>query len=64
MERVKAEYFNAIDKATGEVKEVQFIPPAPSCGNGGIITIPRFAGDWGIYRIVFFDKGLSVNVVA
>lgn len=33
-------------------------------GNEGIITIPRFAGDWGIYRIVFFDKGLSVNVVA
>ena len=158
----KAEYFNAKDKATGEVKEVQFIPPAPSdgdlggiskedseqitknkkdivelnsnkaleinsvyisqlnverklqfsgtaarartvvalllicsqseaaqpiCiafsnadvskskvlissnavgvtgGNGGVITIPRFADDWGIYRIVFFDKGLSVNVV-
>lgn len=162
MERVKAEYFNAKDKATGEVKEVQFIPPAPSDGdlggiskedseqitknkkdivelnsnkaleinsvyisqlnverklqfsgtaarartvvalllicsqseaaqpiciafsnadvskskvlissnavgvtgsNGGVITIPRFADDWGIYRIVFFDKGLSVNVV-
>ena len=37
MTRVKAEYFNAIDKATGEVKEVQFIPPAPSDGDlGGI----------------------------
>lgn len=37
MARVKAEYFNAIDKATGEVKEVQFIPPAPSGGDlGGI----------------------------
>ena len=36
-ERVKAEYLNAIDKATGEVKEVQFIPPAPSGGDlGGI----------------------------
>ena len=32
-------------------------------GNGGIITIPRFAGDWGVYRIVFFDKGLSVNAI-
>ena len=37
MARVKAEYFNAKDKATGEVKEVQFIPPAPSDGDlGGI----------------------------
>lgn len=36
-ERVKAEYFSAKDKATGEVKEVQFIPPAPSDGDlGGI----------------------------
>ena len=32
-------------------------------GNEGIITIPRFAGDWGVYRIVFFDKGLSVNAI-
>lgn len=32
-------------------------------GNGGIITIPRFAGDWGVYRIVSFDKGLSVNAI-
>ena len=29
MARVKAEYFNAKDKATGEVKEIQFIPPTP-----------------------------------
>lgn len=37
MARVKAEYFNAKDKATGEVKEIQFIPPAPSGGDlGGI----------------------------
>lgn len=36
-ERVKAEYLNAIDKATGETKEIQFIPPAPSGGDlGGI----------------------------
>lgn len=36
-ERVKAEYLNAIDKATGEAKEIQFIPPAPSGGDlGGI----------------------------
>lgn len=36
-DRVKAEYFNAKDKATGEIKEVQFIPPAPSDGDlGGI----------------------------
>lgn len=37
MARVKAEYFNAKDKATGEIKEVQFIPPEPSGGDlGGI----------------------------
>lgn len=37
MARVKAEYFNAKDKATGEIKEIQFIPPAPSDGDlGGI----------------------------
>ena len=37
MARVKAEYFNAKDKATGEIKEIQFIPPAPSNGDlGGI----------------------------
>lgn len=36
-DRVKAEYFNAKDKATGETKEIQFIPPAPSDGDlGGI----------------------------
>ena len=36
-DRVKAEYFNAKDKATGEIKEIQFIPPAPSDGDlGGI----------------------------
>ena len=37
MARVKAEFFETKDKATGEVKEVQFIPPAPSGGDlGGI----------------------------
>ena len=37
MARVKAEYLNAKDKETGEVKEIQFIPPAPSDGDlGGI----------------------------
>ena len=36
-DRVKAEYFNAKDKATGDIKEIQFIPPAPSDGDlGGI----------------------------
>lgn len=30
MARVKAEFFEAKDKETGETKEVQFIPPAPS----------------------------------
>ena len=36
-DRVKAEYFNAKDKATGEMKKIQFIPPAPSGGDlGGI----------------------------
>ena len=30
MARVKAEFFETKDKATGEIKEVQFIPPAPS----------------------------------
>ena len=36
-DRVKAEYFSAKDKATGEIKEIQFIPPAPSGGDlGGI----------------------------
>lgn len=32
-------------------------------GKNGTITIPRFAGDWGIYRIVFLDKGLSVKAI-
>lgn len=37
MARVKAEFFETKDKATGEIKEVQFIPPAPSDGDlGGI----------------------------
>lgn len=37
MARVKAEYFSARDKDTGEVKEIQFIPPAPSDNDlGGI----------------------------
>lgn len=37
MARVKAEYLNAKDKATGEAKEIQFIPPKPSGGDlGGI----------------------------
>ena len=37
MTRVKAEFFETKDKATGETKEVQFIPPEPSGGDlGGI----------------------------
>ena len=37
MARVKAEFFETKDKATGETKEVQFIPPVPSGGDlGGI----------------------------
>ena len=33
MARVKAEFFETKDKATGEIKEVQFIPPEPSGGD-------------------------------
>lgn len=32
-------------------------------GKNGTITIPRFAGGWGTYRIVFLDKGLSVKAI-
>ena len=32
-------------------------------GKNGTITIPRYAGDWGMYRIVFLDKGLSVKAI-
>ena len=32
-------------------------------GKNGTIIIPRFACDWGIYRIVFLDKGLSVKAI-
>lgn len=42
-ERVKAEYLNAIDKATGETKEIQFIPPAPSDGDLGGISEEELA---------------------
>lgn len=43
MARVKAEYFNAKDKATGETKEVQFIPPEPSDGDLGGISQEELA---------------------
>lgn len=32
-------------------------------GKNGTITIPKYAGDWGVYRIVFLDKGLSVKAI-
>lgn len=50
-------------KVTAYKGIISFIVCAIKIGTDGIITIPRFADDWGIYRIVFFDKGLSVNVV-
>lgn len=43
MVREKAEYFLAKDKETGEKKEVQFIPPAPSGGDLGVISEEELA---------------------
>lgn len=55
--------FSKVDVSTSKVL-ISSNAVGVTGGNGGVITIPRFAEDWGIYRIVFFDKGLSVNVVA
>lgn len=43
MARVKAEYFNAKAKGTGETQEVLFIPPAPSDGDLGGISEEKLA---------------------
>ena len=33
-------------------------------GSNATITIPRFGNDWGMYRVICLDEGLSVQSVS
>ena len=61
-DRVKAEYFNAKDKATGDIKEIQFIPPAPSDGDLGGISQEKLEQIDKLKEEKANGKGISFSI--